>query len=166
MLPRPELERQLQHAGQAPVTKIPDEPTSGGVSFGMGREIAKRVSSVNAGGKLSKDAPHHPQTSKPSKRKRTHDDVEEVSSDSIKEVFHKTPTLALDSLNQAQRAALQHPGLLTNSALVKMSEFLGTRIGASSSVEQHPILPDPIVNTYLLTAFLQRYNEQLVGMRT
>eukprot|EP00971_Amphidinium_carterae_P193451 3838899-Amphidinium_carterae.2 len=28
------------------------------------------------------------------------------------------------------------------------------------------ILPDPVVNTYLFTNFLQRYSEQTVGMRT
>eukprot|EP00971_Amphidinium_carterae_P202334 4014630-Amphidinium_carterae.1 len=92
--------------------------------------------------------------------------VEEVSSDSDKEVFQKAPILALDSLNKVQRAAQQHPGVLTNSAVIKMSEFLGTSVGASSSIERMRILPDPVVNTYLLTAFLQRYSEQMVGMRT
>eukprot|EP00971_Amphidinium_carterae_P295975 5878690-Amphidinium_carterae.1 len=37
---------------------------------------------------------------------------------------------------------------------------------ATESVDRQPILPDPVVNAYLLTAFLQRHNEQLVGMIT
>eukprot|EP00971_Amphidinium_carterae_P255302 5068234-Amphidinium_carterae.1 len=95
------LECQLEQARQDPTTIITDEPKSyrGGVSFFKGRVF-------------------FPSTPEERMLKTIH------RHQIVKaQVDWKAPILALESLNQVQRAAQQHPGLLTNSALVKCQSF-------------------------------------------